>query len=216
MVDCPTNLDYHHHILPGWRLKMENLAFIPSVLILLTMSVNLIIHRWRINLILLALQYLAVFILASLTAPLSLAIIKLIIGIVVSATLFITCLEKKAFEDEKVPLIKYIYRGLASLFVLTFSIAILNGFQAMLPIQIPEPILLGSIALIALGLLQLGMTNAPLQVLIGILSFLSGFELLYISLERSVMLEGLLAGVNLALALTGAYLLLKDEAEEVA
>jgi len=195
---------------------MENLAFIPSVLILLTMSVNLIIHRWRINLILLALQYLAVFILASLTAPLSLAIIKLIIGIVVSATLFITCLEKKAFEDEKVPLIKYIYRGLASLFVLTFSIAILNGFQAMLPIQIPEPILLGSIALIALGLLQLGMTNAPLQVLIGILSFLSGFELLYISLERSVMLEGLLAGVNLALALTGAYLLLKDEAEEVA
>ncbi len=195
---------------------MEDLAFIPSVLILLTMSVNLVLHRWRINLTLLAMQYLAVFILASLEAPLSLTFIKFLVGIVVSATLYISCSEKKQLADEQAPLIKYIYRGLVSLFLLSSSIAILNGLQAMLPIRIPEPVLLGSIALIALGLLQLGMTNAPLQVLIGILSFLSGFELLYISLERSVLLEGLLAGVNLALALTGAYLLLKDEAEEAA
>ena len=42
--------------------------------------------------------------------------------------------------------------------------------------------------------------------MIGLLTFLSGFEILYAALENSVLVAGLLAAINLGLALVGAYL----------
>ena len=44
-------------------------------------------------------------------------------------------------------------------------------------------------------------------MLIGLLTTLSGFELIYAAVENSVLVTGLLAVVTLGLALVGAYLL---------
>jgi hypothetical protein len=66
---------------------------------------------------------------------------------------------------------------------------------------------LGALILLGLGLLHLGLTASPLRVVIALLTTLSGFEIIYASVEDSTLVAGLLAGVNLGLALIGAYLL---------
>jgi hypothetical protein len=42
------------------------------------------------------------------------------------------------------------------------------------------------------------------------LSFLAGFEVIHAGLERSTLLIGLLAAINLGLALVGVYFIMKE------
>lgn len=72
----------------------------------------------------------------------------------------------------------------------------------------------GALALLGLGLLKLGFNASPFPSILGLLTVLSGFEILYSSLEISALLAGLLAGITLLLALAGAYLLVMPYAEE--
>jgi hypothetical protein len=72
----------------------------------------------------------------------------------------------------------------------------------------------GSIILIALGLLHLGLTNHPFRVVLGLLTLLSGFEILYAAVESSILIAGLLAIVTLGLAIICAYLLTAPTLEE--
>jgi hypothetical protein len=65
-----------------------------------------------------------------------------------------------------------------------------------------------------MGLLHLGVTNHILRVTIGLMTALSGFEILYATVENSVLVAGLLAIINLGLALAGSYLLIASNAEE--
>jgi hypothetical protein len=46
------------------------------------------------------------------------------------------------------------------------------------------------------------------------LTLLSGFEILYATVETSILLAGLLTVVNLGLALAGAYLMTATPSEE--
>ncbi len=71
----------------------------------------------------------------------------------------------------------------------------------------------GSFLLIGFGILQLGLTSHPLRVIIGLLTALSGFEVIYAAIESSNLVTGLLAGVNLGLALAGAYMLVAPSME---
>jgi hypothetical protein len=84
---------------------------------------------------------------------------------------------------------------------------------AWLPEIRPEQAI-GGLILIAIGLVHLGLTATPLRVVLGLLTTLSGFEILYAAIERSNLVAGLLALVNLGLALIGVYLLLAPTLEE--
>jgi hypothetical protein len=64
-------------------------------------------------------------------------------------------------------------------------------------------------------LLHLGLTAQPLRVVLGLLTVLSGFEILYAAVESATLVAGLLAAVNLGLALVGAYLLVAPGLERV-
>jgi hypothetical protein len=68
--------------------------------------------------------------------------------------------------------------------------------------------------LIALGLLHLGLTSQPFRVVLGLLTVLSGFEILYAAVESSILITGLLAAVTLGLAMLGAYLITAPTLEE--
>ena len=74
----------------------------------------------------------------------------------------------------------------------------------------------GSLLLVGMGLLQLSVTNHILRVTIGLMTVLSGFEVLYATVEGSVLVAGLLAVINLGLAFAGSYLLVASNAEEEA
>ena len=72
----------------------------------------------------------------------------------------------------------------------------------------------GSLILMGVGMLQLGMTVQPFRVILGLLTVLSGFEALYAALESSILVAAMLSTVNLGLALVGAYLLTARKPEE--
>jgi hypothetical protein len=72
----------------------------------------------------------------------------------------------------------------------------------------------GGTLLIGMGLLHLGLTSQPLRVAFGLLTAVAGFEILYSVVEASALVAGLLAAVNLGLALAAAYLLLAPIMEE--
>lgn len=75
--------------------------------------------------------------------------------------------------------------------------------------QLPEVvdfINLASYMLMTLGLLALGLTEEPLKAGLGLLTFLSGFELFYFALEQALVLIGFFGAATLLIALATAHL----------
>ncbi len=73
---------------------------------------------------------------------------------------------------------------------------------------------MGGVWLLGLGMLQLSFTNQDTRIVIGLLTVISGFEILYATLEASVFMTGLLALLNISLAFVGAYLQMASGMEE--
>lgn len=184
------------------------------ILVCLTSIYILITRDWRYSIGALAIQYIGVFLLVYASWPLEMAITKMVAGWMAGAILGIamTYIPDTWREAEKSIRFGPIFRILAaSILALTITSLVLHTESWLSMISIP--ILWGSLILISFGLLQISMTSHPLKVIIGILTFLSGFEIIYAAVETSTLVTGLLAGVNLGLALVGAYLLIAPTME---
>ena len=72
---------------------------------------------------------------------------------------------------------------------------------------VEAPVLGGSIMLAAMGALQIGSSSRTSRVILGLLTFLTGFEVFYAAVEGSILVSGLLSVVTLGLGLVGAHLL---------
>jgi len=66
---------------------------------------------------------------------------------------------------------------------------------------------LGSLILIFMGTLQLAFKSRPFGVVIGLLTALAGFEIIYSVVESSVLVAGFLSIIDLGLAMIGSYLI---------
>lgn len=189
------------------------LSWLPLVLILLSSLTLLISQNWRWSIAALAVQYLGMFWMISWQWPLGLAAVKLVTGWMAGAVLGVSqpgaALEEAG--ERRLPGRGFKVVTAALIWVLAFAIA--PSLRALFPVSINY--LLGAIILIGMGLLQLGMSQRPLRVILGLFTTLSGFELFYASVDSSVLVTGLVSGVNLALALAGAYLLVNHEQEEL-
>jgi hypothetical protein len=97
------------------------------------------------------------------------------------------------------------FRLLLTLLLVVVVIALSGRPGYQLPAA-PPAVNLAVYALVALGLINAGLTGEPLRSGIGLLLVLSGFELFYNTLEQSIVMLAFLAGANLALALAVAYL----------
>lgn len=71
---------------------------------------------------------------------------------------------------------------------------------------LPPSLNVASYLLMALGLLNLGLSEEPLKVGVGLFMFLDGFQLFYFAIEPSLAIVGLLAAVELSVALVVSYL----------
>lgn len=101
----------------------------------------------------------------------------------------------------------------------------LGQLQSMVPGANRE-LIWGGLVLCSLGLLKVSLTSSyegpsgsartPFHVFVGLLTVLSGFEILYTSMQSSLLMAGLLAAVTLGLALVGAYLISLPTIEEPA
>ena len=56
--------------------------------------------------------------------------------------------------------------------------------------------------------------TAGMRVILSLLMLLSGFEILYSVVEYSTLVAGLLAVVNVGIAMAGAYLMSAQDAED--
>lgn len=213
-------------------IQSELVVPIASIILTITALTLLLIQDWRISLIILALQYISVFILVSSTWPLTMAVTKLIAGWISAAVLGMAISSNAdlryqlSFNGNKVSEAGDTYHqhrftgGLGIAFrILTSGLVALTIASQMEVITkfLPKiaPVYAWSgLILIGYGLIKLGFTFTHFHVLLALLTALSGFEILYAILEPSVISAGLFAAVNLALALIGAYLLTAPYMEE--
>jgi hypothetical protein len=176
-------------------------------------SVGLLLSRdWRWSLGLLAIQYFAAFWILSEHWPLTMSAARLVTGWMAAAVLGMTRLNMKddSAGETSWPEGRLFRIFAAGLFLVTVSAAA-NGLTTWLP-DAGLPAIWGALVLIGLGLLHLGMTLNPLKVILGLLTTLLGFEILYSTVENSILVAGLLAVVTLGLAMTGSYLLALNSA----
>jgi hypothetical protein len=169
----------------------------------------LIFRDWRVNAGALALQYLAVFYLVTFLWPISLAILKLIVGWMATAAIALTCMRQMKTEDTPESVSSLFFRGLSGLMVIMVIFVVASPLQNSLFPNLPLVVVRSGLMLIGMALMQLGTTASPYLTIMSLLSFLAGFEVIHAGLERSTLLIGLMASISLGLALVGVYFIIK-------
>jgi len=197
---------------------------LPAIgLLVLTSASLLVIRDWRIRIILLALQYVGVFVLVAISWPVVMALTKVLAGWMAGAILGMAVagipqLGPAAMISTAVPgegdrvypigsgRFFHIFYLPVALLVLLAAFSLAPTAQSWIPGLTLEQAL-GSFLLIFMGTIQLCFAVRPFGTLIGLLTALSGFEILYAAVESSILVAGFLAGITLGLALIGAYLI---------
>jgi hypothetical protein len=193
------------------------ISWIAVVIILVTSTGLLIARDWRWSLILLAVQYFCMFILTLQHWPFGMASVKLVAGWMSAAILGMTRSEFPTpdFEESGLWPRGRLFRLFAAGMVLLIVLATTRSVDTMMA-DAGYAVTGGSLLLIGMGLLHLGITDHNLRVVIGLMTVLSGFEILYSAVEGSILVAALLAMVNLGLALVGAYLMTAENAPQEA
>jgi hypothetical protein len=191
-------------------------AWIAVVVIVITAIGLLLTGDWRWSIVLLAVQYLAMFVLTLQHWPLGMASVKVVAGWMSAAILGMT---RSGISSEESDAEHTGPRGrLFRLFAAGIVVLIVRVVTPSVDTIMADPgfaVTGGSLLLIGLGLLHLGITGSVLRVTMGLMTILSGFEIIYAAVEGSVLVAALLAVINLGLALVGAYLLVASNAQEV-
>lgn len=191
---------------------MQILSILAFVLIVITAMTILVFRDWRIVSGALVLQYLAAFVLVAQSWPIGVAVVKLIVGWMATAAISLTY-----FRKEDIPFVtetssSFIFRGLMGLLIILVVFTAAPALKDNVFPGLNLLVLQGGLMLIGISLMQLGTTSDPFLTIVGLLSTLSGFEVIYAGLELSTLVTGLLAIVNLGLALVGVYFIVpRDE-----
>jgi len=182
------------------------------ILVIIVTAVGILLVRdWRQLIILLSVQYIGVLGLSLQHLPLSMATVKIIAGWMSAAILGMT---HSSLEDEENTNIlpqgrffRLIAAGVVGL-IAAVGAPLVNPLMADAGVTVS----IGSLLLIGMGLLHLGVTDEAMRVTIGLMTVLSGFEVLYAAVENSILVAALLAVINLGLALVGSYLMIASNA----
>lgn len=202
--------------------RVSFLAAMPAVAgVLVTAGLLVVSRDWRLNVMALAVQYFFVVLLLSSSRliRLEVAAVKGLIGWLICMVLYMTERRASAFGQlataegatESPRLHRWIISARASFCLLAGILVAVAAYTAALRFPLPEPevprdITLACYLLGGLGLLLIGLMEEPLQVGLGLLTFLSGFDLFYVALEPSLAVAGLLGAVSFLVALAVAYL----------
>jgi hypothetical protein len=190
-------------------------AWIAVVLLIITSAGLLLVRDWRWSIILLAAQYLGMFVLTLQHWPIGMASVKVVAGWMSAAILGMTRsgLPNEDPGEESIWPRGRLFRLFAAVIILLIVAVVTPGVDHIMA-DAGFPVTNGSLLLIGMGLLQLGITARILPVTIGLMTVLAGFEILYSSVEGSVLVAALLAVINLGLALVGSYLMLASYTQE--
>lgn len=197
---------------------MSALAWFAVILLAIT-SVGLLLARdWRWLIIFLSTQYFGMLILTLQHWPLGMASVKVVAGWMSAAILGMT--RSGLPREDRAERSNVLPRGrLFRLFAAAMVLLIVSSVTPRVDVIMADAgfaVTSGSLLLVGMGLLHLGVSNHILRVTLGLMTALSGFEILYATVENSILVAGLLAIINLGLAFVGSYLLIASNVEEEA
>lgn len=210
-----------------WIERLDFLRGMPAAyLTLVTAFLIVIAWDWRLALAALTVQYFASTLLFLDVLDPRLSIVKLLTGWFICIMLYFTArqvnwghLPEDVSSDEAVQWRReqqvrfgpYLLPSNTPFRFLLALLVVLTVFTLSQPqgLRLPaatEPVNFAILALCGMGLLGLGMTTEPLKAGMGLLTFMTGFELFYSNLEQSAGMLVFLAAANLILTLAIAYL----------
>jgi hypothetical protein len=184
------------------------IGLIVLLLLLLSAAALLMSRDWRWVLGVLGMQYFLAFLLVSSSWPLELAAVKLVAGWMAGAILGLTRMNLAAeLEDtsRRLPTSPafLILSLLLALLVVSGAAPALADWARQMSINQAW----AGLILIVSGLLQVGLSGSNFRSVVGLLCLLSGFEILYATVEASLLVAALLGVLNLAVGLAGSFLL---------
>ncbi|MFN2302161.1 MAG: hypothetical protein ACK2TV_00370, partial [Anaerolineales bacterium] len=162
---------------------MTTTSTLAFVFIVLTAMMILVFRDWRINAVALGLQYLAVFGLVTLSWPIGMAVVKLIVGWMATAAIALTCIRQMKTDSLSESTSSLFFRAIAGIVVIIVIFVLAPRLQeAMFP-QVALIIVQGGLMLIGMALMQLGTNSEAYLTIISLLSLLAGFEVIHAALE---------------------------------
>lgn len=188
---------------------LNNYLFLPVVVLFVTGSALALMKPQPKSMLILAVQYIAVSWLASTSLPAAGVAAKLLTGLLVCVIMYLAIRQigdKSLQGDGQLLSANLPFRTIALLLVTVASVSIArsNSF-AQFDIRIEASV--GASFLVASSLLNLGLGTDLLRIGIGLLTLVSGAELVYGFIEPSLALIALLAMVHLGIVLVLSYII---------
>lgn len=203
-----------------------SLAATPAVIGVIVTATLLVVSRdWRLNVIALAAQYFFIALLMTQVIRVEMAAVKALIGWVICLVFYLTAQQAKSLlrsegSDEALALRFWFgarlegwrHEGISAQAAFGFMVTVLIGAvvyasSSTIPLpQVSRSLTLVCYFLAGQGILLSGLSRDPLRAGVGLLMFLSGFDLFYVALEPSLLVTGFLGSISFVIALGAAYL----------
>ncbi len=186
--------------------------------LLLAVAIVMLIADWRVSLLALAGQYILVAILLSTLIPLQIAAVRMIAGGLVATMFYITARRVKGSRRQRSPsdppvLEEPIRSGvfwmnmpfrIIALALVALSVIALSGQFVLL--NAPTLFWVTGLWLAMGGLVTIALTRDALKLGMGLLFFTSGFGIIYLSIDSSLLVYGLLVVSDLVIALAVSHI----------
>ncbi len=172
---------------------------------------QLISDSRRINLITFSGVLLMAFVINIQFWSFTFALSKLITGLMAILILNLSpnVITQSMFDDSRT---SKVFRGVAFAFLLVLILFLVPKSSLFLSIPLEQT--LAALFMMVSGFVTLGISQNPYRVILGLIALFLGFEIIYGSVESSLLINGMLAAVDLLVALIGSYLITNSLAEE--
>ncbi len=182
------------------------MGLIAALIASLTAGMSIVLGDTRARLAALAVQYACVGLLVADALPLGAAVAKVVAGLAATAVMGTALLLPATRLANSRPERLHPLHGVAVGLVGAAALALGSRPWMGLP-GMTAGASLASATLMALGLLQIGVSQGAFRVGVGLVTMLSGFEVAYSFVEPSLAVIALLCAVHLGIALVVSYLL---------
>lgn len=186
----------------------------------MTSSLIVLLRDWRLSTLALLVQYVLANVLLVHFIPAEVSLFKFIVGAMICPILF---LSRRRVEQQAKSARSVRWKGgvrvwaphevfgvgLPFRFLAVVMVGLIAyGFLQRLALSGVPPYLNFAVYWLGLmGLLIMMLTGRPFRAGLGLLTFMTGFELYYVTIERGLVVTGLMGVMQLMLALSLAYLI---------
>ena len=180
---------------------------INTIIILIAIALSaviLIANDWRWVLFGLATIYILGFVLIVQLWPMTLAAVKLISGLLGAALLSMIRVNSSVQPEDDEPVSSRIFIFLLASLSWIIVSSTITRLNEWLPISYTS-LYVGMVIMLA-GIIKFSIYQEVFDILIGLLVFLGGFDIIYSSLEGSALVTGIYGLITISICILGSYL----------